>query len=357
MISNLASFCFLTSPLVAFAAGGGSPQTFSERLTAVERQVKTQTLYNASSRAEVVDGYNLFLTGDLLYWKGEENGLTYALKSDVPNGNLLSGKTDFKDPDFEWDIGFRIGLGYNIPHDNWDLYANWTHFNTGAHGSVNAERDDQLFPVWALPAGPLNTHAISRAKSFWKLSLNTLDVELGKEYYVGKSLSLRPHLDLRTAWIDQHFTVDYENPPNHFEDQVSMKNDYWGIGPRLGLNLQWWLSKSFSIEGGGAVSLVYGDFSIHQREEVKKAPDDGIHLRHHLHITRAMTDLGLFIAWDHMFFHNQFHLGVKLGWEQHIIFEQNQFFRFLDPYFQGSIVSNQGDLTLQGWTFAGRIDF
>ncbi len=346
----------LLAPLPLLAATDPIEE-FNTRLTAVEHQLKTQTLYNAPALPQVHDPYHIFFTGDFLYWKAEENGLTYALKVESPASAELSGSIELIDPHFRWDCGFRLGMGFDLPHDYWDLYFNWTRFYTGAHGHCNTNAVQGIFPVYAFPSGPLQNAFVPHSKAFWKLFLNILDSELGKEYYVGKRLSLRPHLDLRTAFIDQEFTVDYENPPKAFFDRVKLKNDYWGVGPRTGLDFQWWITDGLSFSGNVAVSLVYGNFSIHQKEELEGSSTPSLHFHKHLHTARAITDLGLYIGWDHMCFHDTFHFGIRAGWEQHVFFEQNQFFRFVDPYFQGSIVSNQGNLMLQGWTFSARLDF
>lgn len=332
-------------------------QDFDNRLSALESQVQNQSFYNAPARPEIAKGYNLFLTGDVLYWKAEENGLTYGVKTSDATADPLSGKLQLKDPHFVWDTGFRVGLGYNIPHDKWDFYANWTRFYTGAHAHSHAKGGGGIFPVWAFPAGQLNVGFVEKSKAHWKLSLNMLDIELGKEFQVSRRLSLRPHLDLRTAWIDQSYSIDYENITTPFFDKVSMDCDYWGIGPRAGLGFQWNLISGFSIDGDAEISLIYGNDSLRQSEKVHTAPANHLHFKEHMHSTRAITDLGLFLSWDQMLGHGNYHFSVKAGWEQHIFFEQNQFFRFLDPFFQGSIVSNQGDLMLQGWTFKGRLDF
>jgi hypothetical protein len=333
--------------------------SFNERLTAAEQQLKTCPFYNPSARAQVAKGYNLFLTGDFLYWKATENGLTYAVSSNNPDGTLSTTHLKLFEPHFRYDYGFKVGAGFNIGHDAWDLYANWTHFYTGAHAHKHAKSGEGLYPVWAFPSGPLSGLTVQEAQEHWKLFLSLLDVELGKEYYVGKHLSLRPHLDIRTAWINQDFNCEYNRAVSGFvtfDDRVEMKNDYWGVGPRLGLDSQWWLGAGFSFYGKAAFSLIYGPYSIKQEEKAETLSKKLVFHRE-MHIARAITDLGLYFAWDHMFFDNSYHFGVMGGWEQHLFFEQNQLFRFLDPLFQGSLLSNQGDLTLQGWTLSARIDF
>lgn len=346
----------LLAPFFAFA-DDPQIQDFNDRLSALENQVKNRTLYNAPAHAQVVNGYNLFITGDFLYWKATENGLTFAVEADHHSGDFLSGKLKLIDPSFRWDCGFRLGAGFNIPHGQWDIYVNWTRLLTGAHKHVRASADGGLLPVWAFPAGQLNIGLVSEAKAFWKLHLNIIDVELGKEFYVGKKLSLRPHLDVRTVFVNQHYTVDYNGINPTIFDQIKIRGNYWGVGPRAGIDMQWNIWKGFSIYGNADISLVYGEFNIHEKEEAPSLPDNQLSFREEMHMARAISGLGIFLGWDHMFGHDEYHFGILAGWEQLMFFEQNQFFRFLDPFYQGSIVSNQGDLMLQGLTISARIDF
>lgn len=344
----------LLFPVAAYAQQDDPIDDFDRRLTALEKKVNNHTLYNAPARSEVIEGYNLFFTGDLLYWRAEENGLTYAFKVKDPAEVPVNVHLHLKDPHSRWEPGYRVGFGVNIPHDHWDLYFVWTHLNSRAHGHTRAKSDEGIFPVWAIPFGPLGISYVKAARAHWKLYLNVVDAELGKEYYVGSKLSLRPHLDLRTVFIDQHYDISYFKGP--LDDHIEMKLNYWGIGPRVGLDMQWWLVCGFSLMGNADISLVYGNDSLHQKEKLKDMPGP-IVLRDHLHITRAITDLGIYLGWDQMLDHDKYHIGFKAGWEQHIFFEQNQFIRFLDPVFEGSLVSNQGDLCMQGWTISGRVDF
>src|SRR5579871_2675914 len=156
--------CFLFSTYLAHA--GPDPVTqFDRRLTAVEKQLKKRTLYNAPATVHVVDGYHLFLTGDLLYWKAEENGLTYAFKAKNPSISAINGTLHLKEPHFNWDLGFRAGFGFILPHDHWDLYFNWTRLYAAAHSHINTGSTAEIFPVWAMPTGPLGNRFVSQAKA------------------------------------------------------------------------------------------------------------------------------------------------------------------------------------------------
>jgi len=51
----------------------------------------------------------------------------------------------------------------------------------------------------------------SKAHGRWKGYLNQLDLDLGREFFVSKYLTLRPHFGLRTTWLRQHLHTDYSN--------------------------------------------------------------------------------------------------------------------------------------------------
>ena len=80
-------------------------------------------------------------------------------------------------------------------------------------------------------------------------------------------------------------------------------------------------------------------------------------MHHDFHQVRAITDLELGLEWDLLLAHDQYHFGVRAGYEQHLYFGQNQLDRVVYNAFNSNIVFNLGDLSLQGWIAALRVDF
>lgn len=318
-------------------------------------------------RPQVAHGWNVFLTGDFLYWRANVNEIPYALKAPIhdqasfyPVGGTL------KNPDFEWNYGFRIGAGWNTCHDDWDLFAEWTRIHLSAHGHDKSSGTKFLFPTYAdsiMGAAPVTT-----AKEHWHLHLNIIDLELGRECYLGKAFTLRPHAGIRTAWIDQHFNFDYKGQltidPSSFND-VKYHNDFWGMGLRGGIDSQWELAWGISIFGDFAISLLYGNFSINRENKLSalflgtqfafdKTNHDSFHL------ARAIADLAMGLRWDYMFLKERYHIGLQAGWEEHIFWGQNQLYNFMDTialFNHGKTAFNNGDLTTQGLTVSVRLDF
>jgi hypothetical protein len=377
---NKVKICFaIASTLVALTGLANANQNsqirnLENRVTALEQRKGASGIVNPPANPNIRHGANLFLFGELLYWKATENGLPFAVVNKDSSMNLAEAK--IKNLQGQWDVGVRTGIGYIVPHDGWDVNLSWLHFNTRSHKkSVHSNANKFVFPSLAHPADPIATNTFCRkAEGKWKLFLNQLDLDLGREFFVSKWLTLRPHGGIRTDWVKQKVKAEY----NHFEGdglpvpnetKVHYKDRWWGIGLESGLDSQWGLGEGWSIYADIAAAILYGFHTIKSQEKDKPPFEEStmhfsslpngkfMRVKEHLRIAHAILDLQLGLRWDWKFDHDRFHLGFQAGWENHIYFSQNQF-----PYFStadnlGKFFANQGDLTLQGWTFGARFDF
>ena len=334
-------------------------RNLENRVSALEQRKGASGMINPSGRPEVKDGADIFLTADLLVWQAHENGLGYVIKD---NGSNLN-KSHTREPHFNWDPGFRIGFGINTPHDGWDLYANWTYYHTKARSHVSNGTE---YPVFANPAY-VGGDTFTSSNAQWKLNLNMIDVELGREFFVSKWLTLRPFIGLRNAWVYQRMNVDYNavtvaispGPSAGSSYFTDMKCQFWGMGVRPGLDTQWGVGSGFSFFGNTSLSLLYGFF--HQTQDqssvLSTTTTSYIGNQHSNRVGRAIVETELGVRWEHMLAKDRLHFAVQLGWENLIFFGQNQFDRYVASLDPAMYVANQGDLTLQGYTLAFRLDF
>ena len=65
--------------------------------------------------------------------------------------------------------------------------------------------------------------------------------------------------------------------------------------------------------------------------------------------------LQLGLGWDSYFCEDSFHLGLKLGWENHVYFDQSRFLSYNTVNYSDN--SSGGSLTYQGWTLHAYFDF
>jgi hypothetical protein len=349
-----------------------------------EQTIGSNDMNAPSSRPQLKDPSHWVLGVDLLVWKAHADGLVPAIE----NNNLASGTStnasnfynaDFEHLHFKWNTGFRLTAGYNLAHDMWDILFDWTHFN--AKASLNEEADPDvapvqtLYPLWSAynqNAATISAPTILEVDAKWKLHLNMIDGEIGRRFFAGKWLSVRPNIGLRAAWVRQTFDIDYYGgtfSTAGIED-IDMKNNFWGIGPRIGINTQWALGCGFSLYGDGALSLLYGRFKISQEEFigpeelVNPASNTVINIQDNYHVTKAVTDMTLGVRWETGFRDSGCHFTLSAGWENHIFFNQNQLKRFWtidNATATGTgwtqFTNDNGDLTTQGFTLSARFDF
>ncbi len=325
------------------------------------KKTENKEVITPSGRPEVSNGVNLYLTGDYLYWIAQETGLNYAFKTGfLPLSFTPQGEGEDHYPQFSFDPGFRIGLGWNWPHDGWDLCAQWTRFHTAASDHTETTSTKVVLPAFANPEAAVFPFA--KAHAHIRIQLNQIDTDLGREFYVSKWLTLKPTLGIRTLWIDQRYTATYEgaittnaSPYN----QMIFINDSFGVGLKAGLSTQWELGWGFSFFGIGDFALVYDRFEVERQSTfitagpspatvTSSAKDD-------FYIGRCVADLSLGLRWDYLLAHDRIHVALQAGWEEHLFFGQNQMY-YLEP-FQGIRDTFNKDLTTQGLGLSARMDF
>jgi hypothetical protein len=340
-------------------------RNLENRVNALEQRRGASGMINPPGRPQVKDGADLFVFGEVLYWNAHEEGLPVAVVQKGSTANL--SKADVKNISHDWDFGFRVGVGFNMPHDGWDLSLAWLRFNTDGNKTVHTSSSEVIFSTRAHPADPLATDFsfFSKAKSHYRLRLNQLDLDLGREFFVSKWLTLRPHFGLRADWVRQKWDIAYKNSNNAAtpnETDIKYKDRWVGMGLEGGLDTQWGLGCGWSIFGDLTAGIVYGFHRLGYKETDTPSQlfdTNGVfaNVSDRPRVSHAILDLMMGLRYDVMFNCDRVHLGLQVGWEHHVYFSQNQFPVFVDGFARGTVVANQGDLTLQGWTLGARIDF
>lgn len=342
----------------------GRMRNMENRITALECRKNCCTIVNPPARPFAKDCWGMFVFVDPLLWQAHENGLGLGIRT-TNNPNLFnsSGESRVRNLHFDWDWGFRLGAGLNWDYDGWDTRLVWTRWHTSAHKHLVAGQNQSIYPEWLNPNEFLAATA-ANATGNWKLHLNMLDLENGREFFVSKYLTIRPHVGLRSAWINQKFNVSYFNLENSplLEPGATdhLKLEYWGLGLRGGVDTQWGLGCGFSLFGNFAASLLQGYFKVDANEYSIDA--DGIRtinfqVDDFYHIGRGITDMSIGLRYDWVSCDECYHFGVEGGWEHHMFWGQNQFMLFVDDGSPAKYVANHGDLSTQGYYIRLRFDF
>ncbi|MBX9924402.1 MAG: hypothetical protein K2Y01_09860 [Rhabdochlamydiaceae bacterium] len=344
-------------------------RSLENRVGVLEQKKSSNSIITPPGRPQVRDGAEVFINTDWLIWQPRENDTAYAVKTKAvqPESSALYNSEE-KQLHFKRDFGFRLGIGYNLPHDGWDLVANWTWFQDKAKGSITAGKG-LLYSTDAFPIANPTIAGFGFSNAALRLKLNMVDLDLGREFFVSKWMTLHPFIGLRTAWIYQKLRTNH-NEPSFTDDLPSIitsmlskaDNDYWGLGLHSGLNTQWGLGAGFSFFGNATISILNGFFQVRDYQMSKLS--DGTHLdyinnHNSFRIGRMIAQLASGLRWETMFANDGCHFQIQAGWEQLMFFGQNQFSHFFGDSLTtaGNYFANQGDLSIQGLTLSTRFDF
>lgn len=316
-----------------------------------------------SCNPTVWDGCNGWIEADLLFWQPWEEALVATnKKSDVFTTDDFT-QASVVHPHFDWNLGYRVRSGYLFACSCWDVEASWTHFTSHVSQKRSTDGDPFLgmFPIWSLAEDTLAGDYVFASDLKWKLTINALDLQFGRYFNPFCWFDVKPFLGVRSLWLKQHGNVVYEGgifligilQPGvslNGNDLIKMKNNYWGIGPRMGVAPRFILGKGFSLNMEGAVSGFAGFFNVHQKETYLGTTRFSRHK--HLNRLRWMIDCAAGIRWQKLFDQECYSVTFGADWEYQIFF--HQFELKTDDF---GLVPKNRNLSVQGATWSIRFEF
>lgn len=315
------------------------------------QKVKTETAYGtygaktASANPEL-DGYGFFATADFLWWKLYEGAAEYVIKSQ----SILPDPGRAKQFNFKWEPGFKVGAGYVFEHDSCDFNIEYTWFKT--HGS-HSTSSNFLFPLVGNEG-----FTFDRSKGRWKVEFNNIDFVFGRNFFVSKFFALRPFGGMATAWIDQHRYFRF-NTLDSNRVSLKSKNDFWGIGGRLGLNTRLFYNENLSFYGNLSGNLLWGKFFVKERERNRTTGATFYDLRYTVRRMVPNAALGIGAVFEDNFADDAYHFMIKVGYESQYWWNQNQLPEFGGGFggLGSAFHTASEDIGMQGLTVELRLDF
>ncbi len=292
--------------------------------------------------------YGTYAIGQALYWQPRA-GHEVAVKQPL---NVINGTDVFSDLEYDW--GFRIGLGYNTPSDNWDIYATWTRFDASSTTNMSRAAGEQLLPLlFSSNNTALNNTSVNSIIDFWQCHLNWVDLNLARQFCIGKDVALTPVIGLRGIWtrfhtIDQYFspsfagglaTVDFQSP-------------YRGIGIRSALATLWNFGYGLGLYSNAGIAVTAGSHKLKIKEGVGNPTSFNISGSDHYQIGKFMTDVDLGLQYDANI-KDTVHLLLAAGFEGHFFSNWYEFTNVSST--PGELLDS--DFATIGWTFTAGLSF
>jgi hypothetical protein len=305
-------------------------------------------LPNLSDRPQTQDK-SIDIFANALYWRASET-VDWA---HIVTSNQNSVQDSYKTISFDWDSGLRVGLGYNMLHDQWDTQIAYTWFLTRAtdHGSGHI--------ISGFLAARLSLlEPFKTGKIRFDLSYNMFDWDLGRSFLVSRSLSLRPFIGAKAGWINQTIRAEWTTPNFDglgflYSASENVKNNFQGGGPKGGVNGKWVLGNvnrhAFSLIGNFAGAFLWGHWTLQDEFTDVFLTQTSVPMKNR-NFGALMLQALIGVGWDFNFDKNRSHFALKVSYE--IQDWLNHF-----QVFTNDSGTDNFDLILQGLTLDLRFDF
>ena len=161
------------------------------------------------------------------------------------------------------------------------------------------KRGKILYPLWitSQESGSLSAEEI---KMHWRLHMALIDALVGKDFHPSAHFIFRPQLGLRYAIVRQKFNLAYLGGmfiPSR-EEYVRMKNKFSGVGPYGSLGIQWLFSRHLSLCATGGLSCPYGEFYLHEDEDLFEGHKKVFGLRDAFMRIAVIADASVVLRWQ-----------------------------------------------------------
>ena len=316
--------------------------------------------YTHAARVSTTSDWDMFLTAKFLYWnvqqEGMEIGPTFTTNPSASNVQP-SGILEFKD---EYRPGFKVGLGWNTPFDDWVVTAEYTWFHHDINKSQNSPYlTSNVLQAKVTPFDYSTEDLLTASSHKWNIDLNIVDVLVARPSYQGTRLTVNPSFGLRGMWLNQKYTIEGTISGGTFNPTKSYgKTDSWAVGPTLGISGNFLLGAGFRMIGGASGTLAYTRYNgitYFARTQSVGKPD--LHLSgSSQNRVRAMADAQAGFGWGTYLCNQNYHLDFSATYEFQVLWNQNMI-----NWYSASLIglngSSPGNLYFQGLTVSGTFDF
>ncbi|MBS0627350.1 MAG: hypothetical protein JSS09_03980 [Verrucomicrobia bacterium] len=327
---KIVPFIFLSyvslSPLAAVETPAQTPS-----VTTQPKGVITPTV-----APKVQNGLGLIIDADFTWWKSQISGMGFA----TIDSRVQSPHSDFQP-------GFKVGLGLDLDFDGWDTYAEYTWFKSPWATTSKDSKDEVSYSSFIhtnSSTGALSSMILADVTSSRKEQFNILDLELARNFFISKRLTLRPHFGVKLArMLEKTSLIERQEGLTGFV-KVFLSQTLSGIGTRAGINTVWHLSRTFGLYGDLALSALWS--SIHNYCDTYFSDD---HIQTDTRNTNKtqtilpVFEMGIGLTYMTWFYNEKYQIYAKAGWEEQIWLNYNY-------NMPNGVVNNTGNLTLQGLT-------
>lgn len=363
----MGTFCFPLFAQTTESANG--PQGQAPASYVPGEKIKTGQLpgaYNQSATYACDYGWDIYITGDYLYWKWQQDSfqLGTVVKGGTDELDPFRGESHsvFQNPGYK--SGFQVGVGFNMPGmDNWHLYSEYTWYRNTDNDTLTGSSDhpfvfskSRFNAIQGLLSG---TSFSGSVNSEARLGFQALDFLVERPFYAGKKLTASLGMGLRSQWISQKFELTSPLLIGVSSDE-SFENAYlkahmtsWSLGPKFALNTNWLLGYGIKALGNLATSVLYTSYNSDYDTSFTmvgtgSASSHGSGLDNYGTL-RPVTEAFLGLGWGSYFANQALHMDLLIGYDFNVFWDYNMIF--------ATASQSVGNMYLHGMNIQLRFDF
>jgi hypothetical protein len=249
-----------------------------------------------------------------------------------PQGSVVSDEWKYR-------AGFRIGGGYRLPDEGWEVAFFYTYLHSSNNTGVSRPDGSRLFATLTHPG---TVEEVDSAAADSSLSYNVFDVEFGRWFRLSEDLQVRVFGGPRFAQIDQGFNALYMGLNAGTGDQVSNACNFDGGGVRAGGEAHWYPLRVIGLYARGSASLLVGNGRASLTETGNAGTTSIVNVTDRFEKVIPVLELGMGVTYQHR--------GLRLtaGYEFANWFGLYNVPDFVDDAHQGKLMRRTGDLGLDG---------
>jgi hypothetical protein len=337
---------------------------FSPVFADMDSDTETTTSYSQITPPAgfaAAQGIGFSIYADFIYWQARAANLDFV-ESNVDVGVApVTSQGQVYYPSFSYMPGFKVGLAFDVGHDNWDINAEYTWLNgDGGKNSVSGSFTEPYLAA-TREIFVFQPSQIVHSDGNFGYHYNLVSLDLGRNYYISEYLTLRPYFGLGGAWDKTtslvHYTF-YDDAAGATGDYVSQnyKQNFWGVGFRTGLNTAWCFDENWSIYGDFGIMNLWSRFKTQAKETdydiVDAVVDEtsgviSYNTEGSQYGVQYVLDIQMGIRWGMRFNDDTMGFGLQLGWDQQVWIN----------HVQEPVAASASNLSLQGLDFRARFDF
>jgi hypothetical protein len=281
-------------------------------------------------------GADLFFNVDFIWWKSTMTNLEYAF-SGINDGVVVSptsnvSKGHRKSPNFSFEPGFKVGMGLHLAHDGWDVFGEYTRLCGHKKNQITAKPGKGLGSMitTVFANGDYFAPTLSRASSRWRQHFNVLDLELGRNFFISRYLTLRPNFGLKFSWIEQKLRLDLKVPSINLPTtgfDIDLEQEMWGMGLRGGLDTVWHFNRNWGLYADIAFAALWGFIETKHDQVAETTVGDfkTLDTREEIQEIINVVELGAGLSYMVWFNKERYQLTLQAGWEEQVWINFNQF--------------------------------